>query len=283
MFWQRARHRAIDATRTEGPEFVRRTAAKARGDWRPVPARENPGVRVAPDFVTEDEASAVVSELDDVLRVYGASHVTDPTFYSKQMAYLGATVNMRRATGRPELATQRECPWGYGDRFDASKLPATVRHVADKVKAENNVGPLRDVTVNARDHSFYRLDAHVDPLDDGPNVFILGFATTVLTLSPVGPPLSTLADQRTVALESWAPADDIDIFARRLSLVHLADAARSKWNHGIRPGLNADHLRALDVDVGDADGIVFDWFGAPSHPIPRAPSRLSLVFAFADS
>ncbi|KAJ8601310.1 hypothetical protein CTAYLR_007240 [Chrysophaeum taylorii] len=284
--------------------FLRRTAARGEAP-KVVAARENPGVRVVPAFVDDEEARNLVAELRGVVAQYGASHVENSRgFFEHQMSHLSARVradcrvNMLRATGRPELETQPVCPWRYGDDFDAAALPPGLRRFADKIAAspDFSLGPLRDVTINARKSTFFRLDPHVDPLDDGENVFILGLLSdTVLTFSRVGPPLSTVADQRYVSVDSWAPGEDIDVLALAGSLVHMSGDARSTWNHGIRLGVSADQLRDLGVSVpppppppplsdsssSSSDALLFDWFGAPLHPLPRQPERISVVYAFA--
>ena len=160
-----------------------------------VDAARNPGLRVFPDFVAASEAREVVTCARALLEEFGRSHALNPRhlrFYRKQMAHLGAAappVNMLRVTGRYECADQPIAPWGYGDDFDAARLPEPLRRLADRAAAGLAVGALRDVTINGRHSSFFRLDAHVDPPKDGPNVCIVGLLSdTVLTLSSLGPP-----------------------------------------------------------------------------------------------
>ena len=46
-------------------------------------------------------------------------------------------------------------------------------------------GAPRDITVNYRGNSFFRLDPHLDPKDDGQHVFVLGLLSdVVLTFVP---------------------------------------------------------------------------------------------------
>lgn len=259
------------------------------GSGAHVDAARNPGLRVFPDFVAASEAREVVTCARALLEEFGRSHALNPRhlrFYRKQMAHLGAAappVNMLRVTGRYECADQPIAPWGYGDDFDAARLPEPLRRLADRAAAGLAVGALRDVTINGRHSSFFRLDAHVDPPKDGPNVCIVGLLSdTVLTLSSVGPPDSTAADQRRVAVHSW-DAGDVDALVRANTMVHMYGPARDTLNHGIRLGVSAAELRERGVDAGDArDGALFDFFGTLETPIPRQPERISVVFAFAD-
>jgi hypothetical protein len=78
-----------------------------------------------------------------------------------QMSYLppgASSVNMLRITGRPEQEGQRPPPWGYGDGFDEARLPPALGALAARIRALPGLrlGPLRDVTINHRQHHFYR-------------------------------------------------------------------------------------------------------------------------------
>ena len=110
---------------------------------------------------------------------------------------------MKRVTGRDEAAAwieeaQRRAPWNYGASFDLNAIPPTLRILADRIAScgdfdlgkrepihsDNSTpfhfslfpphsplpGALRDVTINLRDHYFFRLDPHKDPVNDGANV-----------------------------------------------------------------------------------------------------------------
>ncbi|KNC75800.1 hypothetical protein SARC_11680 [Sphaeroforma arctica JP610] len=92
-------------------------------------------------------------------------------------------------TGRPE-GTNVACPWGYGDDFDTFKVPTPLRTIQDRImKSEHfHVGAPRDITVNYRQHSLFKLDPHYDPRTDGGNIFIINFLSyVVLTLTPEHP------------------------------------------------------------------------------------------------
>ena len=104
---------------------------------RPVPAESNPGARVEPSFVTPEEAVLLVSEAREMMREYGCSHLDRKVKneYERQAAQVwgggrpNPNVNMRRVTGRFEREEQRIAPWKYGDEFDSTKAPPTIRLV----------------------------------------------------------------------------------------------------------------------------------------------------------
>ena len=99
-------------------------------------------------------------------------------------------------TGRYESPRQTPAPWGYADDFDESKVPPSLRVVVDRIRSspDYHVGALRDITINYRHSRFFKLDAHLDPMTDGPHVFILGLLSgTVITFSPVDCPTGTVS------------------------------------------------------------------------------------------
>ena len=136
------------------------------------------------------------------------------------------------------------------------------------------------MTINRRRDGYFRLDPHLDPAADGPNVCIVGLLSdTVLTLSEVGPPDSTTCDQEAVSMNSWDPAD-VDVLAKIGCLVHLSGRARTELHHGIRLGVSRRQLSEAGVTV-DGD-VLYDWWGALSYPVRRNRERISIVFAFGE-
>ena len=155
------------------------------------------------------------------------------------------------------LAFRRRLTVAEGLRF-ADALPAVLRKLAERARASPlALGPLRDVTINRRRDGYFRLDPHLDPAADGPNVCIVGLLSdTVLTLSKVGPPDSTTCDQEAVSMHSWDPAD-VDVLATIGTLVHLSGKARTELHHGIRLGVSRRQLSEAGVDVdGDEQDLV---------------------------
>ena len=256
-------------------------------DGAPVAAAANPGLRVIPGFVASNELDEVASCARDLLDRYGRSHLRprDKAFFESQMGHLTKSerpfMNAERVTGRFERPDQPLAPWGHGDDFDADALPAVLRKLAERARASPlALGPLRDVTINRRRDGYFRLDPHLDPAADGPNVCIVGLLSdTVLTLSPVGPPDSTTCDQEAVSMSSWDPAD-VDVLATIGTLVHLSGKARTELHHGIRLGVSRRQLSEAGVDV-DGD-VLYDWWGALRYPIKRNRERISIVFAFGE-
>ena len=256
-------------------------------DGANVAASANPGVRVIPGFIEANELDEVASCARDLLDRYGRSHLRprDKAFFESQMSHLTKSerpfMNAERVTGRFERPDQPLAPWGYGDDFDADALPAVLRKLAERARASPlALGPLRDVTINRRHDGYFRLDPHLDPAADGPNVCIVGLLSdTVLTLSPVGPPASTTCGQEAVSMHSWDLAD-VDVLATIGTLVHLSGKARTELHHGIRLGVSRRQLSEAGVDV-DGD-VLYDWWGALRYPIKRNRERISIVFAFGE-
>ncbi|EFJ49625.1 hypothetical protein VOLCADRAFT_89537 [Volvox carteri f. nagariensis] len=221
---------------------------------------------------------------------------------------------MLRVTGRPEHAHQQR-PWGYGDTFDESALPPTIKATVDRIRALPGLrlGRLRDVTLNWRHSSFLRLDPHLDPDYDGENIFILSVdAPAVLTLSPYNWYRLTrwiswlsFEDEREQvrrdAEKSWT-SYDIDVLVTPGALLHLSGDARWKWAHGTRLGVElpvAGGLRrrqgggggkvgaeegggGAGTERGGNSGGLLHWFGRPDELFGPTLERHSVVFAFAE-
>ena len=256
-------------------------------DGAPVAAAANPGLRVIPGFVAAEEMDEVASCARDLLDRYGRSHLRprDKAFFERQMSHLTKSerpfMNAERVTGRFERPDQPLAPWGHGDDFEVDALPDVLRKLAERARASPlALGPLRDVTINRRRDGYFRLDPHLDPAKDGPNVCIVGLLSdTVLTLSPVGPPASTTCDQEAVSMHSWDP-EDLDVLAEIGCLVHLSGRARTELHHGIRLGVSRRQLSEAGITV-DGD-VLYDWWGSLIHPVKRNGERISIVFAFGE-
>ena len=126
---------------------------------------DNPGVRLETDFVTEVEGAAIAAELEAVAEAYGYPYDGESRVHlvssgGEVEATLDDVVNNLRVTGRlerPDLG-QGLPPWGYGDGFDATQLPPAIGDLAQRIASCGafKVGPVRDVTVNIRDSSFFQ-------------------------------------------------------------------------------------------------------------------------------
>jgi hypothetical protein len=272
---------------------------------KPLTNVENPGIRVSPNYVSEQKAAALVqcalelkekygfrsSVAQDVLAITESSSST-----TESTTDLGYQIMAERVTGRPELPHQKHAPWGYGDNFRRNLVPDELLALADRIALDgdyalhDNGHQLRDITINYRDKSMFKLDPHCDPAEDGNNVFIVGLLSdVVLTFTPPSDvdgsntassgssgssSASTSMSVRTapaaIALRSWTDAD-IDVCSRQHWLVHFSGAARHPWRHAIRTG----------VDVGEPYNGICDWWGDLNSLIRRQPQRISLIFAFA--
>ncbi len=101
----------------------------------PVPPEWNPGIRVWPGFLSDQEATALRQELQPLKAKHGLSLISPQhaAVYRWQQSYLPraqqAPVNMLRITGRPEAQAQSLPPWRYGDVSDcAGDVSVRTRH-----------------------------------------------------------------------------------------------------------------------------------------------------------
>lgn len=160
----------------------------------------NPGFHFAIDFLSENETSELLKETIELKNRFSFIAGEPITVYTKDIAEKNIKENdkkfqvvPRRVTGRPEI--NNFAPWGYGETFKHDCVTPELGKVAKKIQSHFNFfhgGPklLRDITINYRDYGMFRLDPHVDPLEDGSFVFILGLESdVVLTLSPPNGPL----------------------------------------------------------------------------------------------
>jgi len=268
-----------------------------RGEF--VGGDRNPGVRMEANFVTEEEECMLAKEVSQIVAHHGCvmggarsyassggppvrlvlqddgSIVPDPA---------GRPGPMWRVTGRAEDdEMQPPPPWGYGAALNASALPPGLAMVTKRIAALAGypLGPLRDITLNLRTSRVCRLDPHVDPLEDGPNGFILTLQSgAVLTFSPVD---AIRADQKRASnpavfgMRSFTD-NDLDCLLRRRSLCHFSGDARYRWTHAIRPGV----VVALQDESGAPRACICDWWGTMENLMERKDDRISLVFSFAD-
>lgn len=284
------------------------------GSTRELPPASNPGVDVFPLFASASECEGALEDCGRLVRSVGFDPLASASpllrrSYERQMEFLRhpPPVNMLRVTGRPEINAQTCAPWGYADAFDDSQIPPAIRHIADRIVRDLgpsladrgiHMGPLRDITVNFRKHSFFRLDPHIDPMLDGPHVFIIGLdSDTVLTLSPnrwltlttainhiqewwyssikgKSPMDFAKSLQRKQSTQSWTP-HDIDILARKGSLVLLTGPARYSWTHATRLGVESENATGKSK--------LWDWFGVADDLVERMDRRHSIVLAFGEA
>uniref|UniRef100_A0A7S1KF66 Uncharacterized protein n=1 Tax=Vitrella brassicaformis TaxID=1169539 RepID=A0A7S1KF66_9ALVE len=168
---------------------------------------------------------------------------------------------------------------GFGFRLGAGSCGGRVLHVAvlltlrRTLRRQLHQSRSQSSLLNT-DSRFFKLDAHVDPMTDGPHVFILGLLSgTVITFSPVDCPTGVRKNPAQIARSSWTDSD-IDCLFRLRSLVSFSGDARYNLNHGIRAG--------VEVLQENGEPLVCDWWGRLENLLPRREERLSIVFAFAD-
>jgi len=235
-----------------------------------LPDDANPGIRLEANVVTEAEEAQIISELQELASLYGydfALDVEDPSQGSW------------RLTGRDEKKTDLPlAPWGWGQDFDNSKLPAGLRLAASRIQSLDGypLGPLRDVTVNVRTSDDYQMAPHVDPLGDGPNSFVLSLlSSAVVTFSPIAS-LRTNAiranDDELYIQQSYTD-DDIDCLVPQRAIYHFSGNARYLWTHAVRPS-----VRPPDAEDPDT----FERWGTWDRVLRREKDRVAIIFSFAD-
>ena len=259
----------------------------------------NPGLRIEKQFIdSDDEMKKVLGELESLRKISFKSQDTlylnykdagsssSPTS-QQQRNSAHVSVDSFRVTGRPEVSHQTKAPWGYGDSFHLDHVPVTIRSVADRIKSHPSFdlsqSQLRDITINYRTNSMFKLDPHIDPALDGANVFALGFKSSVVfTFTPDlstdaylastsnrEEPLKIRTNEAAICMHSWTD-DDIDVLLPPGDLLHFSGDARFKWKHAIRTG----------VDAGPPFNCIVDWWGNLEHLIKRNKDRISIIFAF---
>eukprot|EP00440_Ansanella_granifera_P012588 gb/GFBE01013680.1/.p1 GENE.gb/GFBE01013680.1/~~gb/GFBE01013680.1/.p1 ORF type:complete len:354 (+),score=80.72 gb/GFBE01013680.1/:1-1062(+) len=248
-----------------------------------LPVELNPGLRVNPNFVDEAEEAALEVECRELIAKYGYA------FKAEEVQVMHADAGgrvldeqgaqqafSRRVTGRPEMrdgAVGGGAPWGYGAELKLQELPPLLRSLVERVQASRfKVGALRDLTINNRTGSFFKIDPHVDPLADGPHVAILGLTSgAVLTFTP-----KDELPRQGVEVEQLSWTDkDIDVIFRKRSLVLFTGEGRYQWKHAMRAGFEIDHPALGGTRV-------CDFWGSMANILPRKPERFSIVMSFAD-
>lgn len=260
-------------------------------------SNRNPGLRVEKQFISSGEEEQILLEFEDLRKIAFKSQDTlylnykDPNGGSpmptpKRGSKAHVPVDSLRVTGRPEVSHQVKAPWGYGDKFLLEHVPEAIRRVANRIKEHESFdlsnSALRDITINYRTNSMFKLDPHIDPALDGANVFAIGFKSSVvftftpdlsdgtyLTSSGRTEPLKIRTDEGAICMHSWTD-DDIDVLLPPGDLLHFSGDARYKWKHAIRTGL----------DAGPPYNGIVDWWGNLEHLVKRNKDRISIIFAF---
>jgi len=254
----------------------------------------NPGIRIIPDIITKIEAKEIweVSHKHIIPKfgLKGDFGKSDTVLIDGVKA--STKMNTIRVTGRFENSKQVLAPWAYGDSFKMEKLPTAFQVLVKRIQNIDGFrfGPCRDVTINYRQDSFFKLDPHIDPKSDGEDVCIIsiGPSPTVVAFTP---PISGLKNipqtspialaakrQRTnaseISLLSWSDAD-LDVLSLPRFCIVFSHDARWVWRHATRTGVVASSL------PNSTETIYCDFFGSTKQLLPRKPGeRLSIVVAF---
>ena len=254
----------------------------------------NPGIRIIPDIITKNEANEIweVSHKHIIPKfgLKGDFGKSDTVLIDGVKA--STKMNTIRVTGRFENSKQVLAPWAYGDSLKMEKLPTAFQVLVKRIQNIDGFrfGPCRDVTINYRQDSFFKLDPHIDPKSDGEDVCIIsiGPSPTVVTFTP---PISGLKNipqtspialaakrQRTnaseISLLSWSDAD-LDVLSLPRFCIVFSHDARWVWRHATRTGVVASSL------PNSTETIYCDFFGSTKQLLPRKPGeRLSIVVAF---
>jgi len=240
---------------------------------------EDMGVRVQKNMISEMQEQLLQMEVAELIDQFGFSFAGDNTVLHSvdaQGKILDSKnhVNATRVTGRPE-GVAPVAPWGYGSNFDIEKVPSSLRFLVDYIADSPHfaVGKPRDITLNRRENSFFKLDPHTDPVADGENIFIISLlSNSVMTIVPPGD--FTRKRPGEISLKSWTD-QDIDILLRRRSMLLLSGRSRMPWKHAMRTGVQVEF-----ETEGKKDLAVCDWWGKTQNLVRRSPQRVSIIIAF---
>lgn len=242
---------------------------------------KNPGVRVFPmRCLQEDATEGPLAACKILAKTHAISHITPAQSFAFALQMIEAgnrgwmgDINMLRMTGRRERADQVVCPWRYAEDFAFENIPDSFLPLVDELcqRLPATQKELRDITINYRRDGYYRLDPHVDPLQDGSRVCIVSLTSSaVLNLAPqrlgtlcrwLNGYLPQLAQIRTVPYS-------MDVFVPAGHALVLEGPARYSWTHAIRQG----QYRPEETTT------LWDHFSG--EWMRRSPERWSLVFAF---
>jgi len=259
-------------------------AIRRVGCANPLPAKElresNPGIRVERDIVRDEaEENALATELHELKIKYGFLSSLPQTVLAQDSTgdRAGLIGNRReikpfRVTGRPEFPEQKHAPWSYGDEFNMYAIPPHLRRLAMRVAQHPgypSLGPLRDITIDYREGSMFKLDPSLAPETDGRDVFVIGLSSpVVMTFTPFDRNTHQKSPAE-ISRSSWT-GDDLDVYLKRRWMVNFTDKARNEWKHAIRSG----------VQLGPPEDSICDWWGTMDVLLRRDDERLSISLAF---
>jgi len=241
------------------------------------------GLRIQDNFCTELQSHMVLMEVHELLTKFGYSLPDDSTpVYTmsslREVTAMAKSANTVRCCGarnshyHPARDADQVAPWGHGDKFDVSKVPPKLRSILESIQKSPlfALGKPRTISINRRCNSFFKLDPHINDLNDGENVFTLNLnSNSVYTFTPPGK--FQREDPVQCATQSWSDKD-IDVLLRHRSLMLTSGSSRREWRHAVRSGVQVQ----LD---GGADAIC-DWWGTTRNLVRRSPEKVTIIFGF---
>lgn len=100
------------------------------------------------------------------------------------------------------------------------------------------MGGIRDVSIDFREHGYFRLDPQIHPMRDGETVFFVTLESdTVMTFIPENEHQESDVSQ--ISQYSWTN-NDIDVLHKRGDLLCITDRCRHDMEYGIRQGLDGN-------------------------------------------
>ena len=129
----------------------------------------------------------------------------------------------------PNKDADQVAPWGHGDNFNISKVPPALRSIVEMIQKSPlfAVGKPRNISINKRRNSFFKLDPHINDIDDGENIFTLNLNSNVVyTFTPPGE--FERSDPVQCATRSWSDKD-IDVLLRHRSLLLTSGLSVCEW------------------------------------------------------
>jgi hypothetical protein len=178
----------------------------------------------------------------------------------------------RQSHYHPNKPADKVAPWGAGDSFDISKVPPKLRSIMLSIQNSPlfSMGEPRSITINKRRNSFFKLDPHINDIQDGENIFILNLNSNVVyTFTPPGD--YQRSDPVKCATQSWSDKD-IDVLLRHRSLMLTSGSSRREWRHAVRAG--------VQVQLDGGEQALCDWWGTTRNLVRRSPEKLAVVFGF---
>eukprot|EP00697_Spironema_sp_BW2_P005909 gnl/Spiro4/18236_TR9747_c0_g1_i1.p1 gnl/Spiro4/18236_TR9747_c0_g1~~gnl/Spiro4/18236_TR9747_c0_g1_i1.p1 ORF type:complete len:417 (-),score=117.83 gnl/Spiro4/18236_TR9747_c0_g1_i1:107-1357(-) len=246
-------------------------------------ARNNPGLRIEPSFISNAEAMDMVSECEKLVAGRGVDEFTpeERAQWPQETAHLSHPhlLNSLRVSGRRLSRAYPPADWGVGDAFNENELPPGLRLLHDRIRAMpyNNMGDCIDVTITYRHSGCNWRPPRVCEFPEagtkcsinllGPSVF-----TFVKPESLTPKKIRAMAAPRTTP-ELWADFSytqfDLDVLMIQHSLLHMSGDVLHKWPLGNRLGTEPPEKTTL-----------CDWWGDNSMLIWRAGERYQIDLHF---